>query len=478
MNISNNNFDFDIIIIGGGPGGYNCAIRASQLGFKVACIEKNKLGGTCLNVGCIPSKALLESSSKYKLINDGWLDKFGLVASEIKADIPKVIETKNKIVSDLCGGIGMLLSSNGITSISGFASFVDKNTIEVVSEKETKKYKAKYFVIATGSNVSSLPNVTIDEKVVISSDSGINLTEVPKDMIVIGGGVIGLELGSVWSRFGAKVTVLEYLDRVAATMDEDISSELLKLLKRDGLAFNLGVSVTKVENKGTYGIVYYKNNSDGSEHSIQSEKILVSVGRRPNTDKLNLDKIGVTLTDRGFIKTTKLQTSIDNIYAIGDVTEGPMLAHKAEEDGAIAAEIIAGQKPSLHYDIIPSVIYTHPEGAGIGKTEKQLKDSGAKYMVGKVSFAGNGRAKTMRETDGFVKILCDENNNKILGMHIVHAQAGSLINECSVYMAYGAAPDDIALTVHSHPDLNETIRAAALDALGRPMASLPKKKKN
>ena len=312
----------------------------------------------------------------------------------------------------------------------------------------------------------------------ISSDSGINLTEVPKDMIVIGGGVIGLELGSVWSRFGAKVTVLEYLDRVAATMDEDISSELLKLLKRDGLAFNLGVSVTKVENKGTYGIVYYKNNSDGSEHSIQSEKILVSVGRRPNTDKLNLDKIGVTLTDRGFIKTTKLQTSIDNIYAIGDVTEGPMLAHKAEEDGAIAAEIIAGQKPSLHYDIIPSVIYTHPEGAGIGKTEKQLKDSGAKYMVGKVSFAGNGRAKTMRETDGFVKILCDENNNKILGMHIVHAQAGSLINECSVYMAYGAAPDDIALTVHSHPDLNETIRAAALDALGRPMASLPKKKKN
>jgi dihydrolipoamide dehydrogenase len=473
-----NNFDFDVIVIGGGPGGYNCAIRASQLGFKVACIEKDKLGGTCLNVGCIPSKALLESSSKYKMINDGWLNKFGLSVNGIQADISKVMETKNKIVSELNGGVGMLLSSNGVTSISGSASFENKNTINVIlSNNETKKITSKYFVIATGSIVSSLPNVSIDEKIVISSNSGVNLTETPKEMIVIGGGVIGLELGSVWARFGAKVTVLEYLDRIAATMDEDISSELLKSLKKDGLNFNLGVSVTKVENCEDHGVVYYKNNSDGKEFSMKADKILISVGRKPNTAGLNLDKIGVTLTNRGFVQTNKLQTSINNIYAIGDVTEGPMLAHKAEEDGVIAAELIAGQKPELHYDIIPSVIYTHPEGAGIGKTEKQLKDEGIQYLVGKVSFAGNGRAKTMRETDGFVKILSDNENNRILGMHIVHAQAGSLINECSVYMAYGASPDDIALTVHSHPDLNETIRGAALDVLGRPMASLPKKKK-
>ena len=470
-------FDFDIIIIGGGPGGYNCAIRSAQLGFKVACIEKNKLGGTCLNVGCIPSKSLLESSSKYKLIKDGWLEKFGLSVSEIKADISKVIEAKNKIVSDLCGGVGMLLSSNGITHIQGIGSFIDANTINVTNGSDIKTLTAKYFVIATGSSVSSLPNVVIDEKIIISSDSGINLSEVPKEMIVIGGGVIGLELGSVWSRFGAKVTVLEYLDRIAATMDEDISSDLIKSLKKDGLTFHLGVSVTRVENLGDHGVVYYKNNSDGKEFSIKGDKVLISVGRKPNINSLNLEKLKIALTDRGFIKTTKLKTSVDNIYAIGDVTDGPMLAHKAEEDGSIVAELIAGQKPTLHYDIIPSVIYTHPEGAGIGKTEKQLRDSGTKYLVGKVSFAGNGRAKTMRETEGFVKILCDENNNRILGMHIVHAHAGSLINECSVYMAYDASPDDIALTIHSHPDLNETIRAAALDVLGRPMASLPKKKK-
>lgn len=472
------NNSFDVVVIGSGPGGYNCAIRAAQLGFKTACIEKAKLGGTCLNVGCIPSKALLESSSKYQSIKDGWLGKFGLAVPGISHDIGKVMEEKNRIVSDLCVGVEMLLSSNGATIIQGFAEFIDKNKIKVTGpDGKVQEISSKYFVIATGSVVSSLPGLEIDEKAVISSDSGVNLPAVPKDVVVIGGGVIGLELGSVWSRFGAKVTVLEYLDRVASTMDDDIGNEIMKTLKKDGMAFHLSVSVTKVENKGDSAIVHYKDNKDGKEHTISAEKVLVSVGRRPNTAGLNLEKLSIGLTERGFIKTNKLKTSVDNIYAIGDVTEGPMLAHKAEEDGVVAAELIAGQKPSLHYDIIPSVIYTHPEAAGIGKTERQLKEAGTKYKVGKVSFAGNGRAKAMRETDGFVKVLCDEHNHKILGIHIVHAQAGTLINECSVYMAYGASPDDIALTIHSHPDLNETIRAAALDALERPMASLPKKKK-
>ena len=470
-----NNFDFDVVVVGGGPGGYNAAIRASQLGFKTACVEKNKLGGTCLNVGCIPSKSLLESSNKYKSIKDGWLEKFGLSVEKIDFDLSKVMETKNKIVSDLIGGIGMLFSSNSIQSIQGFGKFIDKNTLEITNGGDKKIITSKYFIIATGSNVNSLPNVEIDEKTIISSDSGVNLSHVPKDMVVIGGGVIGLELGSVWSRFGAKVTVLEYLKNVVATMDIDVSKEIEKHLKKEGVEFNLNVSVTKVENKGQYGIVHYKNNEDGKEYQIQAEKILVCVGRKPNTN--GLEALKLEMTNRGFIKTTNLKTSIDNIYAIGDVTEGPMLAHKAEEDGVMAAEIIAGHKPYLHYDIIPSVIYTHPEAGMVGMTEQNLKEKGIEYRVGKVSFGGNGRAKSMRETDGFVKILCDKDNNKILGIHIVHAQAGTLINEASVYMAYGAAPDDIVLTMHTHPDLNETIRAAALDALDRPMASLPKKKK-
>ncbi len=386
-----NTFDFDVVVLGGGPGGYNAAIRASQLGFKTACVEKNKLGGTCLNVGCIPSKSLLESSNKYKSIKDGWLEKFGLSVEKIDFDMSKVMETKNKIVSDLIGGIGMLLSSNGIQSIQGSGKFINKNTLEITNGNDKKTITSKYFIIATGSNVNSLPNVEIDEKTVISSDSGVNLSQVPKDMIVIGGGVIGLELGSVWSRFGAKVTVLEYLKNVAATMDIDVSKEIEKHLKKDGIEFNLNVSVTKVENKGSHGVVHYKNNEDGKEHQIQAEKILVCVGRKPNTN--GLEALKLEMTSRGYIKTTNLKTSIDNIYAIGDVIEGPMLAHKAEEDGVMAAEIIAGHKPYLHYDIIPSVIYTHPEAGMVGATEQSLKEKGIEYRVGKVSFGGNGRAK-------------------------------------------------------------------------------------
>jgi dihydrolipoamide dehydrogenase len=482
-------FDYDLVIIGGGPGGYNCAIRAAQLGLKVACVEKKSLGGTCLNVGCIPSKALLESSSKYHLLKKGWFEELGITIDKdsVKADIKQVMDSKNKIISSLCSGVGMLLSSNGATHIQGLAEFLDKNTIKITSDKGENKITSEYFVIASGSSVMPLPGSSFDEKIVISSDSGVNLDETPKELVIIGAGVIGLELGSVWSRFGAKVTILEYLDVVAPTMDQDVSAELLKLLKKQGIEFTLGVSVSKIENNGDHAIVHFTNKLDNKASSIRCDKVMVAIGRKPHTEGLGLDKIGVKLNERGFIINNNLQTNLDHIYAIGDVTTGPMLAHKAEEEGVLAAEIIdmikkatnknAVKKPSLHHDIIPAVIYTHPEAASIGKTEQDLKKNGIEYNVGKVSFAANGRAKAMRETDGFVKILCDKNNNKILGAHIVHAYAGSMINELSAYMAYEASPDDIVLTTHTHPDLNEVIRAAAQDALGKPMASLPKKKK-
>jgi dihydrolipoamide dehydrogenase len=486
-----NNFDYDVVVIGGGPGGYNCAIRAAQLGFKTACVEKGNFGGTCLNVGCIPSKALLESSGKYSLLQKGWLEDFGLSldANAVKFDLAKVMESKNKIVSTLVGGIGMLLTANGVTSVKGFAEFIDKNRIKVKDENGEKVISAEYFIIATGSSVAQLGNTEFDEKVVISSDSGINLQEVPKNLVIIGAGVIGLELGSVWSRFGAKVTVLEYLDVAAPTMDQDVSAELLKLLKKQGIEFRLGVSVTKIENKGDKAIIYFADKNTKKEETLECDKVMVSIGRKPNTAGLGLEKVGVKTNERGYIINTDLQTNVENIYAIGDVTTGPMLAHKAEEEGSLAVEIIdlikkakkegrtLKSKPQIHHDIIPAVIYTHPEAASIGKTERELKAKGIKYNVGKVAFAANGRAKTMRETDGFVKLICDEQNNKILGAHIVHAYAGSMINELSAYMAYEASPDDIVLTVHTHPDLNEVIRAAALDVLGRPMASMPRKKK-
>ena len=485
------NFDYDVVVIGGGPGGYNCAIRAAQLGFKTACIEKGNLGGTCLNVGCIPSKALLESSGKYSLLQKGWLEEFGLSVdqSAVKFDLAKVMDSKNKIVSTLCGGIGMLLSANGATHVKGVAEFIDKNNVKIKDESGEKKISAEYFIIATGSSVMQLGEAKFDEKIVISSDSGINLTEMPKNLVIVGAGVIGLELGSVWSRFGAKVTVLEYLDVVAPTMDQDVSAELLKLLKKQGVEFRLGVSVNKIENKGDKAIIHFADKNTKKEETIECDKVMVSIGRKPNTVGLGLEKVGVKLNERGYVINTDLQTNIENIYAIGDVTTGPMLAHKAEEEGSLAVEIIdlikkakakgktLKKKPQLHHDIIPAVIYTHPEAASIGKTEQELKAKGIKYNVGKVSFGVNGRAMTMREKDGFVKLICDEHNNRILGAHIVHAYAGSMINELSAYMAYEASPDDIVLTTHTHPDLNEVIRAAALDVLGRPMASMPRKKK-
>lgn len=481
-----NGFDYDVIIVGGGPAGYNCAIRSAQLGFRTACVEKNKLGGTCLNVGCIPSKALLESSHKYASAKKGWLEEFGVFVENVSFDINKVMEKKDKIVSDLCGGIGFLFKKNDVTSIEGVGSFIDKSTLEITKGTEKKKITSKYFIIATGSYPICIRDHEFDEEVIISSDSGINLKEVPEEIVIIGAGVIGLELGSVWSRFGSKVTILEYLDKIAPTMDEEVSTELLKSLKKQGIEFKLGVAVSKIEKSGK-AIVHYTHNSDKKAETINCDKVLVSVGRAPNTKNIGLEKIGIKLNEKGFIVTDGLQTNVENIFAIGDVTTGPMLAHKAEDDGVIVIEYIhqieeeskKNKKPvklELHYDKVPAVIYTHPEAASIGKTEQDLKKDGIKYNVGVLPFSSNGRAKTMRETEGFVKLLCDEKNFKIIGAHIVHAYAGSMINELSAYMMYDASPDDIELTVHTHPDLNEVIRATAMKILGKPLTSAPDKK--
>jgi dihydrolipoamide dehydrogenase len=475
------NNKFDIIYIGGGPAGYTGSIRASQLknpktgeNFKVACVEKGELGGTCLNVGCIPSKALLESSAKFELASHG-LENFGLeLEGKIHANLEKIHASKEKIIQDLRSGISFLLKSNNVTQIKGEAQFKDKNTIIVSLQDGSKtEYSSEYFVISTGSVPLSLKGIDFDGNFVISSDHALFLKEVPKKIAVVGAGVIGLELGSVWSRLGSEVTVFEYMDKIMPTMDSEVGSSMLKILEKQGLKFELGVSVKKAGG----GILEYEVNSSKEIKKFECNKVLVAIGRGPNTKNLGLEKIGIELDERGRIKTNFLKTSQNHIFAVGDLVVGPMLAHKAEEEGVMAAEMIAGQKP-LHNEFIPSVIYTHPEVASIGLTEDNLKSKNLEYNIGKAQFSGNGRAKTMRETEGFVKLLCSKDNNVVYGAHIVHAQAGTLINELSAYFAYHPfSPDDIALTCHSHPDLNEAIRAAALDALGRPLQTPPRKQK-
>lgn len=480
MNSLVTNFDFDVIFIGAGPAGYNGAIRAAQLGLKTACIEKKYLGGTCLNVGCIPSKALLESSAKYELLNSKKLEDFGLsLEGAIKADQIKIMQKKDEIVGQLRAGIGALLKANGIEHIQGEASFVNKNEIIVkLDGGVTKTYTARNFVIASGSSPINLPDVKFDENIILSSEGALSLREVPKSMVVIGAGVIGLELGSVWNRYGCKVSVIEYTDKILGEMDVDLSGSMMKSLEKQGISFVLGSKVNKIEVKNNHAVLTYENVQNKQSQTIEVEKVLISIGRKPHTDGLNLSATGVMLDNRWRVITDHLKTNIDNIYAVGDVTTGPMLAHKAEEEGVIAAEMIAGQKPLMNHEFIPAVVYTHPEVASIGQTEEQLKAKNIKYNIGKASFAANGRAKTLRDTEGFVKLLCSEDNNIIYGAHILHSQAGTLINELAAYLAYSpCSPDDIALTCHSHPDLNEVIKAAALDVLGRPLAALPKKKK-
>lgn len=455
--------NFDVVVIGAGPGGYVAAIRAAQLGLKTACVEKRKsLGGTCLNVGCIPSKALLEVSHKFHDAAHQFSD-LGIEVSTPKIDVKKMIENKDKIVSGLTQGISGLFKKNKVTSLEGNAKFLDKNTIEVTGADGSKdQITAKHFIIATGSSVTNLPGVEIDEKTIVSSTGALELTKIPKKMIVIGAGVIGLELGSVWSRLGTEVEVVEYLDKITPTMDNEVSRNFKRILEKQGFTFRLSTKVASVK-KGKKGAeVEVESVKDGKKEKLTADVVLVAIGRRPNTDNLGLENAGIKTNDRGFIENTHLRSSVDNIFVIGDVTTGPMLAHKAEDEGVAAAEIIAGQAGHVNYDIIPGVIYTYPEVASIGKTEEELKASGVDYKVGKFTMMANSRARATGDDQGFVKILSCAKTDRILGSHIIAREAGNTIHEVVVAMEFGGSAEDIARTCHAHPSYNEAVKEAAM----------------
>lgn len=454
--------EFDVVVIGGGPGGYVAAIRAAQLGLKTACIEKRKtLGGTCLNVGCIPSKALLEISHKFHDANHQF-ESLGLEGAKPKVNVKKVISNKDEIVKGLTGGIAGLFKKNKVEHIEGLGSFIDKNTIAIVNGKDKSQIKAKNIIIATGSEVTPLPGVEIDEKIIVSSTGALDLNKVPKKLIVIGAGVIGLEMGSVWSRFGAEVEVVEFLDKVTPSMDGEISKNFKRILEKQGIKFRLSTKVTSVKTSAKGAKVEVESVKDGKKDIIDADIVLVAIGRKPNTDKLGLENVGIQTNQRGFIENNHLKTSIDNIYVIGDVTTGPMLAHKAEDEGMAVAEIIAGKAGHVNYDVIPNVIYTYPEVASVGKTEEELKASAIEYNVGKFSMMANSRARATFDEQGFVKILACKKTDRVLGAHIIAREAGNTIHEVVVAMEFGGSSEDIARTCHAHPTYNESVKEAAL----------------
>ncbi len=455
--------NFDLIVIGGGPGGYVCAIRAAQLGLKVACVEsRGTLGGTCLNVGCIPSKSLLNLSDNYHKAKKDF-NQQGIEISDIKLNIDKMMSNKEKSVQVLTKGVEFLFKKNKVTYLKGKGVLFSKNDVVVYNDDKKNSYQAKNIVIATGSEPTSLNGVTIDEKNIISSTGALSLLEVPKNLVVIGGGYIGLEMGSVWSRLGSKVTVLEYLDFITPGMDREISKEFQKILTKQGIEFKLNNKVNSVTNNKDKVLVNYTSNLTNKEESIECDKVLVSVGRKPYTEGLNLTKVGVKRDKKGgIVVNNQLQTSVSNIYAIGDVIKGPMLAHKAEEEGIAVAETLAGQAGHVNYNIIPGVIYTSPEVATVGQTEEQLKSENINYKVGKFPFLANSRAKVNNETDGFVKILADATTDKILGAHIIGPHCGDMIAEMALAMEFGASAEDIARTCHAHPTHTEAVKEAAL----------------
>lgn len=457
---------YDVIVIGAGPGGYVAAIRAAQLGMKVACVEKrDALGGTCLNVGCIPSKAMLFASERYEGAQHHMKD-LGVEISGVKLNLKAMMAHKDKVVSDNTKGIEFLFKKNKIDWLKGEGKVAGAGKVSVAGAI----YDAKHIIIATGSDVISLPNITIDEKKVVSSTGALTLDKVPASMVVIGAGVIGLELGSVWSRLGAKVTVVEYLDRILPGMDLEVAKEAQKILKKQGLEFKLGAKVTsaKPDSKGVS--LTLEPAAGGAAESMSADIVLVAVGRKAYTEGLGLKEAGVALDERGRIITNgHFKTNVAGIYAIGDVIAGPMLAHKAEDEGVVLAEILAGQSGHIDYNLIPGVVYTAPEIACVGKTEEQLKADGIAYNVGKFPFMANGRARAMNATDGFVKILACAKSDKVLGCHIVGAEAGTLIAEVVIAMEFGASAEDIARTCHAHPTLEEVTKEAALAVAKRPI---------
>ena len=463
--------NFDIIVIGSGPGGYVCAIRSAQLGLKVACVDTSKtLGGTCLNVGCIPSKSLLNSSEIYHKAQTEF-SNLGIEADNIKLNLSKMMDNKKKSVLTLTKGVEFLFKKNKITHLKGVGSILTNNIVDVTDHSGKKNsYKAKNIVIGTGSIPASLPGIKIDEKIIISSTGALSFEKVPKDLVVIGGGYIGLELSSVWKRLGSNVTVIEFLDHIIPGMDKDISTEFLKILNKQGINFKLDSKVTGINVLKNKAIVDFTNNKNKIRERIECDKILVAVGRKPNIGK-DIVKLGIKLDHQEKIQVNKkFETSIKNIYAIGDVIgKGPMLAHKAEEEGIAVAEIIAGQAGHVNYDVIPAVIYTSPEVAMIGKTEEQLRKENVNYRMGKFPFLANSRARVNNETEGFVKVIADEKTDKVLGVSIISTMAGTMIAEAAIAMEFGASAEDIARTCHAHPTHSEAVKEAAMSVDKRPI---------
>jgi len=456
---------YDVTVIGSGPGGYVAAIRCAQLGFKTAIIEKyNVLGGTCLNVGCIPSKALLDSSHHLHEAEHNFATH-GILINKPKVDFKQMIQRKREVIEQTTGGIDYLMKKNKIDVLTGFGSFIDKNTIKVTPAKgKATEIKTDKVIIATGSKPSSLPFITIDKKRVITSTEALELKEIPKHMIVIGGGVIGVELGSVYARLGSKVTVVEYLDRIIPTMDSAMGKDLGRSLKKLGFDIKTSHKVTGVENKGKE-VTVTAENKKGEKIEIKGDYCLVSIGRKPYTDGLGLEKAGVNVTERGQIETDDhLKTNVDNIYAIGDVVKGAMLAHKAEEEGVMVAEQMAGQKPHINYNLIPGVVYTWPEVASVGQTEEQLKESGRAYKAGAFQFRALGRARASMDIDGQVKVLADKNTDEILGVHIIGARAADMIAAAVTAMEYRASAEDVSRMSHAHPTYMEAVKEACMAA--------------
>ncbi len=457
---------YDVIVIGAGPGGYVAAIRAAQLGLKTACVESREtLGGTCLNVGCIPSKAMLNASELFHEAQSGALAKFGIDFKGVSLNLDQMHAEKAKAVTELTGGIEFLFKKNKVDWLKGHAAFTSANSIDVAG----KSYTTKNIMIATGSSVTPLPGVEIDQKVIVDSTGALALPKVPKHMVVIGGGVIGLELGSVWLRLGAQVTVVEYLDQILPGMDGEVRKEAAKIFKKQGFNIRTGTKVTGASVKGGTATLTVEPAAGGASETIEADCVLVAIGRRPNTDGLALDKAGITPNKRGQIDIAHdFQTSVSGIYAIGDVCPGPMLAHKAEDEGIAAAEFVAGLTGIVNHDVIPGVVYTYPEIASVGLTEEEANARG-ETKVGKFPMMANSRAKTNRTTDGFVKVIADAQTDRVLGVHIISSLAGTLIAEAALAMEFGATSEDIAYTCHAHPTHAEALKEAAMAVTGKPI---------